>query len=89
MQDPVRDRAHQREHDDDGQRHEPEAQLRGPLHERPAADPLRAPVREGPPDLLLDGLEEAGREREHDDPQAEDGLVVDGRVHGGQLAVGQ
>ena len=44
--------------------------------------PLRAAVRERAADLLLERLEEPGRERVHDDPQAEDGAVVDGRVRG-------
>ena len=52
-----------------------------------AADALRAPVRDRAPDLLLERLEEAGRDREHDDPEAEDGAVVDLRRAGRQLTV--
>src|SRR5262249_39622324 len=58
-------------------------------HEGRAADALRAAVRECPSDFLLERLEEAGSEREHDDPEAEHGLVVDGGVNGRQLAIRQ
>ena len=49
---------------------EDRAEDRGPAHERPAADAHRAPVRERPADLLLERLEEPGRDDEDDRPEA-------------------
>ena len=55
-----------------------------------AADALRAAgARARAPDLLLERLEEAGREHEHDDPEPVERVVVVGRVAGRQLAVRQ
>ena len=49
---------------------EDRAEDRRPLHERAATDAERAPVRERAAHLLLERLEEAGRDDEDDRPQA-------------------
>ena len=42
------------------------------LHERTGSDPLGPAMSNGSPDLLLERLEESGRQDEQDDPQPED-----------------
>ena len=61
------------------------AEQRGPLDERPAADALRAPVRERPAHFLLERLEEPGRDDEDERPEA----VQRGVAGVGELARGE
>ena len=89
VQHAARDRAHRRDRADHRHQRENAAERRRTFHERAAADALRAPVRECSPDLLLERLEEARGQRKDDDPQAEDGLVVNGRVRRRELAIRQ
>ncbi|GIU88807.1 MAG: hypothetical protein KatS3mg009_3322 [Acidimicrobiia bacterium] len=61
------------------------AEQRGASDERPSADAERAPVRERTAHLLLERLEEAGSDDEHDRPEAvEGGVALVGELAGGQ-----
>ena len=51
---------------------------RGALHQWCGADALRPSMRDGTPHLLFERLEEARREREHDDPKSEDRAIAVG-----------
>ena len=59
------------------------AEVGGALDQRTAADAVRAPVRQRAADLLLERLEQAGRDDEHDRPED-----VERRVVGGREALG-
>jgi hypothetical protein len=86
MEEAAGDRYDRGERRPDGRQREDSAEPRRALDEWPAADALRAPVREGTAHLLFEWLEEAGRDREDDDPETEDRAIVDRRSSGTELA---